>query len=169
MSLPPEPLTEGPGSATRPAGTLVPRAAAPSLQVGATLARFVATGDLTEGRYGLFRWEMSGASGGAPPHVHRTFSEAFYVLEGTVTVYDDRAWHAAHPGDFLYVPPDGAHGFRNDSGQPATMLILFAPGPPREEYFRELAERIASGRRYTPAEHAAFMARYDQYEVPGGA
>jgi hypothetical protein len=45
------------------------------------------------------------------------------------------------------------------------MLILFAPAPDREAYFRELAERIASGRRASDEERAAFMARHDQYEV----
>ncbi len=57
------------------------------------------------------------------------------------------------------------HAFRNDSGAAASMLILFAPGPPREQYFRELSERIASGRRYTDEERAEFLARHDQFEV----
>jgi hypothetical protein len=45
------------------------------------------------------------------------------------------------------------------------MLILFAPAPPREAYFRELAERIASGKPFSDEDRAAFMARHDQYEV----
>ena len=31
------------------------------------------------------------------------------------------------PGDFLYVPQGGVHAFRNESGEPASMLILFTP------------------------------------------
>ncbi len=104
----------------------------PALQVGGTMARFVAVGAQTDGHYGLFRWEMSARPGGATPHTHKTFSEAFYVLEGTVGVWDGADWRDARPGDFLYVPPHAAHGFRNESGAPATMLILFAPAPPRE-------------------------------------
>ena len=42
------------------------------------------------------------------------------------------------------------------------MLILFVPAPPREVYFRELAERIASGRQVSDEDRAAFMARHDQ-------
>ena len=34
-------------------------------------------------------------------------------------------------GDFLFVPEGGIHGFRNESGAPASMLLLFAPGAPR--------------------------------------
>jgi mannose-6-phosphate isomerase-like protein (cupin superfamily) len=137
----------------------------PTLQVGATTARLVATGSLTAGQYGLFRWDMAATSGGASPHLHKTFSEAFYVVEGTVGIFDGTEWREARHGDFLYVLPSGVHAFRNDSGAPASMLILFAPGPPREVYFRELAERIASGRHYSDEERAEFLARHDQYEV----
>ena len=45
------------------------------------------------------------------------------------------------------------------------MLILFAPGPPREAYFQELAEWIASSHEGSDEERAAFLARHDQYEV----
>jgi quercetin dioxygenase-like cupin family protein len=137
----------------------------PTLQVGTTTARLVATGSETDGRYGLFRWDMAAAPGGATPHYHRTFSESFYVVDGDVALYDGTAWREGRPGDFLYVPPGGVHGFRNDSGAPVSMLILFAPGPPREAYFRELAERIASGHRGTDDERTAFLARHDQYEL----
>jgi mannose-6-phosphate isomerase-like protein (cupin superfamily) len=137
----------------------------PTLQVGATTARLVAIGSQTDGGYGLFRWEMSAAPGGATPHFHRTFSEAFYVLDGRIKLFDGTEWREGGAGDFLYIPPRGIHGFRNESGAPVTMLILFAPAPPREEYFRELGERIASGRQYTDSERAAFMARHDQFEA----
>ena len=157
MSLP-----AGPGAS---GASFLASADIPTLQVGATTARLVATGSMTEERYGLFRWDMTGESGGATPHFHRMFSEAFYVLEGTVAVYDGSDWREARPGDFLYVPPSGVHSFRNDSRASASMLILFAPGPPREAYFRELGDRIASGRRYSGTERAEFLARHDQYEV----
>jgi mannose-6-phosphate isomerase-like protein (cupin superfamily) len=137
----------------------------PTLQVGATTARLVATGSRTDGGYGLFRWDMTAASGGATPHFHRTFSEAFYVLDGRIALFDGTDWREGGAGDFLYVPPRGVHAFRNDSGAAVSMLILFAPAPPREAYFRELAERIASGRQFSDEDRTAFMARHDQFEV----
>lgn len=157
MTLP----TDGPNTDAR----ITVAADMPTLTVGATAARLVAVGSETDERYGLFRWEMTGASGTATPHYHRTFSEAFYVLDGRIQLFDGKEWREAGSGDFLYVPPGGIHGFRNESGGPVTMLILFAPGPPRERYFRELGERIASGQRYTDEERAAFLAEHDQYEV----
>ncbi len=146
-------------------GTFLAADDVPTLQVGATTARLVATGAQTDERYGLFRWDMSAASGGASPHYHRTFSESFYVLDGRVRLYDGAAWRDGGAGDFLYLPPGGVHAFANESGEPASMLILFAPAPPREAYFRELAERIAAGTRSSEEERRAFLARHDQYEV----
>jgi quercetin dioxygenase-like cupin family protein len=130
-----------------------------------TVGRFVAPGSLTDSRFGLFRWEMPARSGGAGPHFHRTFSESFYVLAGTVRLFDGRAWADAGAGDFLYIPDGGIHGFRNDSDAAASMLILFAPGAPRERYFEELAEIGASGRELTPEEWADVYARHDQTMV----
>ncbi len=152
---------EGPNTDARLTGA----ADVPTLLVGSTTGGLVATGSQTDGHYGLFRWEMTAASGGATPHFHRTFSEAFYVLGGRIELFDGTEWREGRVGDFLYLPPRAVHGFRNKSRQPVSMLILFAPAPPREEYFRELAERIGSGRTYTDAERAEFMARHDQFEV----
>lgn len=129
--------------------------------------RFVAPGSVTGGRYGLFRWEMKPRAGGPEAHFHRTFSESFYILEGTVRLYDGERWIEASSGDFLYVPEGGVHAFGNDSDTAASMLILFAPGAPRERYFQELAEIGDSGRELSPEEWTELYARHDQYMVKG--
>lgn len=126
---------------------------------------FLAPGSVTNEEFGLFRWDMTADAGGPGAHFHRTFSESFYVLSGTVTVYDGKQWVDANPGDFLYVPKGGIHGFRNDSGADASMLILFAPAPPREKFFTELAEINQTGRELTPEEWADFYARHDQVNL----
>ncbi|HEX5589523.1 MAG TPA: cupin domain-containing protein [Candidatus Limnocylindrales bacterium] len=126
------------------------------------VGRFIAPGSLTAGRFGLFRWEMPARSGGARPHFHRTFSESFYVLSGSVAFYDGRDWADGKAGDFLYIPEGGVHGFRNESDAFAAMLILFAPGAPRERFFEELAEIGASGRELSEEEWAEVYARHDQ-------
>ena len=130
-----------------------------------TSVRFLAPGSLTAGRYGLFQWDMKPQAGGPAHHIHRTFSEAFYILDGTVQLGDGERWVDARPGDFLYVPEGGIHAFRNASDEPASMLILFAPGAPRERFFTELAEIRRAGRTLTPEEWTEFYARHDQYMV----
>jgi len=155
------------GEAGQVSGVLRDAEQVEELRVGSTRARFVAPGSATAGQYGLFEWHMAASSGGASPHFHRTFSEAFYVMSGTVTLFDGQSWTKAGSGDFLYVPEGGIHGFRNDADEPASMLILFAPGAPREDYFRELAEIGASGRQLSQEEWLELWARHDQYPAPG--
>ena len=125
---------------------------------------YLATGTRTDGEFGLYRWEMTGGPGGPDPHFHASISESFFVLDGTVSLYDGRTWVDGHPGDFLFVPEGGIHGFRNDSGEPASMLIRFAPGAPREDYFEMLAE-VGRGKTMTDEEMSAFFLRHDTFWV----
>lgn len=101
---------------------------------------YLANQKQTDGDYGLYRLEIAANGGGPGPHFHRGMSEAFYVLSGTIALYNGTEWVDGHPGDFLYVPPGGIHGFRNDADAPASVLMLFAPGAPREHYFEGLAQ-----------------------------
>jgi len=156
------------GSQGEQSAIAVPDGSARSIEFASgTVGQIVATGALTAGRYGLYRWEMPARPGGASPHFHRGFSEAFYVIAGEPTFYDGRAWTRGRAGDFLYIPEGGIHGFRNESGSPASMLILFAPGVAREAYFEDLAAMTADGRRPSPAEWAELYARHDQVPVEG--
>ncbi len=77
-------------------------------------------------------------------------------------LFDGADWVDATAGDFLFVPEGGIHGFRNESGAPAAMLILFAPGAPREDYFETLA-RVGEGLTMTDDERVAFYLRHDTY------
>ena len=126
---------------------------------------YLATGAGTDGAFGLYRWAMGPEPSGASPHFHRGMTESFFVLSGTVRLYDGRSWVDGVEGDFLHVPVGGVHAFRNESGAPAAMLILFTPGAPREGYFEALAEMAAAGRQLDPDEQRAFLASHDQFEV----
>ena len=108
---------------------------------------------------------MHGQSIGPDPHFHRTIAESFYVLTGTIRLFDGVRWMDAVPGDFLYVPQGGVHAFRNESGAPASMLLLFTPGAPREAYFEELAAIATSDRDLSDEEWTDLYARHDQYMV----
>jgi mannose-6-phosphate isomerase-like protein (cupin superfamily) len=134
-----------------------------TFRTSGTRVRFVAPGATTRGQFGLFEWTMQPRTHGADPHFHRTFSESFFVTSGTVEFYDGTRWMMARAGDFLYVPMGGVHGFRALSDEPSSMLILFAPGTPREKYFRELAAIRDAGRTFTEDEWSAFLAQHDQY------
>ena len=130
-----------------------------------TRCSFLATGATTNGLFGLYLWELPPLGGGPGPHFHRTLQESFFVVSGTITIYDGREWRATSPRDFIHVPEGGVHGFRNDSEEPAAMLIHFAPGAPREDYFAANARFSYEG-RLSDEEMAAFYLRHDNHFVP---
>jgi quercetin dioxygenase-like cupin family protein len=157
----PEPRYQGDSGLVN--ATLLPAAHEPEIRYrsGGTV-HYLATGASTNGQFGLYRWEMAATQGGPEPHFHRTISESFFVLSGTIRLYDGKEWIAGQPGDFLFVPEGGIHAFKNESGERASMLILFAPGAPREDYFETLA-RVGEGLVLSDEEKAAFYLRHDTY------
>jgi quercetin dioxygenase-like cupin family protein len=131
---------------------------------GGGAAHYLATGATTGGAFGLYRWEMGPAPTGPGPHFHRGITESFYVLSGTVRLYDGERWLDGAPGDFLHVPEGGIHGFRNESGEAASMLLLFTPGAPREDYFETLADKERRD-AMTPEDWTEFFLRHDTFWV----
>ena len=101
--------------------------------------RYLADQRATGGDYGLYRVDIAPKAGGPGPHFHRAMSEAFYVLSGSMKLYNGTEWVHGHQNDFLYVPPGGVHGFRNEADEPASILMVFSPGAPREHYFEGLS------------------------------
>jgi mannose-6-phosphate isomerase-like protein (cupin superfamily) len=133
----------------------------PDYETFGTKYHYLANQQATGGDYGLYRVDIAPAGGGPPAHYHRAMSEAFFVLAGTVKLYDGNEWADAHQGDFLYVPPGGVHGFRNEAGEPASVLMLFAPGAPREAYF----EGFSALADMTDDERREWFIRHDNYWV----
>jgi mannose-6-phosphate isomerase-like protein (cupin superfamily) len=145
--------------------TFRPAAREPDLMIGAgTAVHYLTTGASTHGQFGLYWWEAKPHTPGPSTHFHRTMSESFFILSGMVRLFNGERWIDATAGDFLYVPEGGLHGFRNESDEPASMLLLFAPGAPREAYFEALAEK-AAGRRFSDEEWTDLCRRHDNYFI----
>jgi mannose-6-phosphate isomerase-like protein (cupin superfamily) len=162
LSYPPIRYTASTGAFS---ATFSPADQPPDLISARTSIGYLATTLSTGGEFGLYRYTMTEQPSGPSPHFHRTMSESFYILSGTVRLFDGTRWTDATPGDFLYVPVGGVHAFRNESGERAEMLLLFAPGAPRETYFEAVVERAASGHEYSDADRVKFLRNHDQYDA----
>jgi mannose-6-phosphate isomerase-like protein (cupin superfamily) len=86
-----------------------------------------ATADSTGGAYGLV--ESLVAPGFSPPlHVHHKEDEAFWVLEGELSMRCGDRTFRARPGSFVFLPRDVPHTFVVEGHTPARMLTLLTPG-----------------------------------------
>lgn len=87
---------------------------APAFWNVGTYWRFLSTAGTTEGRSTTFE-ELCPPGVVAPPHVHDTEEEAFFVLEGNLTFLLDDEEVDAPPGTYVYIAPGTLHGFRCNS------------------------------------------------------
>lgn len=117
--------------------------------VGRTVAvvgdvyRFLVTGEETDGRYAL--WEaLVPPGGGPPPHVHSREEEGFYILEGEITITVGGERIVARAGTYANLRPGTPHSFRNNSDQPARMLISVTPAG-LERMFYEIGVPLPEG------------------------
>jgi quercetin dioxygenase-like cupin family protein len=96
--------------------------------------RFMATGEETNGKYAM--WEaIVPPGGGPPPHVHSREEESFYILEGEITFQVGAERVVATAGMFANIPVGVEHSFKNESSQPAKMVISVAPAGLENMFF----------------------------------
>lgn len=90
-----------------------------------SLALIKATAADTAGQMTIV--EVTEPPGEAPLHVHHTEDEAFYVLEGSVTIEVGDTTVEAGPGDYVFGPRDIPHRYTVGDGG-CRMLFIFTPG-----------------------------------------
>lgn len=81
---------------------------------------------------------------GPPCHVHASFDELFYILEGTFTFLAGEREFTVGPGATIYVPRGVAHRFANTGDADGKMLGVFSPAG-FEEWFLKIGEMEAAG------------------------
>jgi quercetin dioxygenase-like cupin family protein len=77
--------------------------------------------------FAAFQGELPPGSDGPPPHVHRIYDEAFYVLGGSVLFTSDGTSQECPAGSFVFVPRGTAHSFANPSATAASLLVVTTP------------------------------------------
>ena len=65
---------------------------------------------------------------GPPLHVHHTFDEAWYLLEGTVEFTLPGGNRIASAGSYVVIPRGVVHTFQVRGDRPARWLGIFSPG-----------------------------------------
>jgi len=124
---------------------------------------FKAVAAQTDGDFSLMERTVPPPSAAKPsrrplPHRHVNCSEAFWVLDGTITFVLDGVEQRGGRDDFLLVPRGASHTFGNDGEEPARLLVLHAPA--MDAYFAELDALWSGETPPAPEAERALMSRY---------
>lgn len=92
----------------------------------------------TAGAYSIHDNTIPPGAPGPRPHIHRHHEEAFYVLEGELTVRVGPRTITATAGSFVVVPRGVVHQPSNSRMEPTRVLLIFSPAG-MEHFFEEAA------------------------------
>jgi mannose-6-phosphate isomerase-like protein (cupin superfamily) len=94
------------------------------------------SGTAGRGAYSLIEYSHAPGAPGPPAHLHREHEEAFYVLEGELTLEAGDSSVTVRAGQAAAVPRGVIHRPSNASDQP--VRFVFVSSPPMDEFFAEL-------------------------------
>jgi mannose-6-phosphate isomerase-like protein (cupin superfamily) len=93
-----------------------------------------------------------------PAHRHTNCSEAYFVLDGRVSVTVEGQEQLLEPEDFVLVPRGASHTFGNGGDTQARLLVLHAPA--MDAYFAALHDLWNRAEPPAPDAERALMARF---------
>ena len=105
-------------------------------------ATFIKTSAETAGAYSLVEIDLY-KSDGPPLHFHKSFSEKFEVIEGTLYLQVGKEKKVLEPGQSILVPSNTAHRFYNMSNDLVKFRITFEPGHTGMENFIKIIYSLA--------------------------
>jgi mannose-6-phosphate isomerase-like protein (cupin superfamily) len=93
-----------------------------------------------------------------PAHRHTNCSEAYFVLDGLVSVTIEGEELTVGPEGFVLVPRGTAHTFGNDGDSEARLLVIHAPA--MDAYFAGLHDLWNRDEPPSPDEERSLMTRF---------
>jgi uncharacterized cupin superfamily protein len=123
------------------------------------LSVILATGEATGEAFSIVEHRLAPGAQGPPLHRHERLCDAFYVLEGSLTLRIEDETLIAEAGSFACFPPGVAHTFLNASSAPVRVLNVNSPGG-WDRVLRSLAT-ASSNRRIEPADVGRLAAERD--------
>jgi len=138
--------------------SIIPAGKGKLVSARGSVMAFKAVAAHTDGDFSLMERTVPPRGRRPLPHRHVNCSEAFWVLDGTITFVLDGVEQQGRRDDFLLVPRGAAHTFGNDGDETARLLVLHAPA--MDAYFAELEALWSREAPPAPEEERALMSRY---------
>jgi mannose-6-phosphate isomerase-like protein (cupin superfamily) len=130
----------------------------PQYTARGSLMFFKAVAEQDGGDFSLMERTLPPGGRRPPPHRHTNCSEAYFVLDGLVSVIIEGRELTAGREGFVLVPRGTAHTFGNGGAEQARLLVIHAPA--MDAYFAGLHELWNRGEPPAPDEERALMARF---------
>src|ERR1039458_6212011 len=124
---------------------------------------FKALAEQDDGDISLMERTLPPAGRRPPAHRHTNCSEAYFVLDGLVSVIVEDEELTVGPEGFVLVPRGTAHTFGNDTEEDARLLVIHAPA--MDAYFAGLHELWNHNQAPSPDEERALMVRFGMETV----
>lgn len=112
------------------------------------------------GAFSVIEYTAAPGEPGPPLHLHRSWEEAWFVLEGRVTFTVKRRKIEATAGMYVLVPRGIPHAFQVSGRTPARWLGIFSPGK-YVSLVEELGALIPKGRPPDMERVARLFEKYD--------
>jgi quercetin dioxygenase-like cupin family protein len=119
---------------------------------------FKALAELDDGDLSLMERTLPAGGRRPPAHRHTNCSEAYFVLDGLVSVIVEGEELTLGPEDFLLVPRGTKHTFGNGGDEEARLLVIHAPA--MDAYFAGLHDLWNRVEPPTADEERALMAQF---------
>jgi quercetin dioxygenase-like cupin family protein len=108
----------------------------PAIGLGITMKT---NGRSTRDAYSLFEYTVPPETSGPPPHLHTREDESFVCLAGRLDVTLGGQDFVLEPGDYLFLPRNVVHTFRNSYAAEARIISVVSPAG-LEAYYQALGE-----------------------------
>ena len=108
----------------------------PAIGLGITMKT---DGKSTHDAYSLFEYAIPAETSGPPPHLHTREDESFLCIAGRLDVYLGGQDFVLEHGDYLFLPRDVVHTFRNSGAEEARVISVVSPAG-LEAYYQALAD-----------------------------
>ncbi len=123
-----------------------------------SLMLFKAVAEQDGGDFSLMERTLPPAGRRPPPHRHTNCSEAYFVLDGRVSVIAEGEELTAGPEGFVLIPRGTAHTFGNGGDTEARLLVIHAPA--MDAYFAGLHDLWNRDEPPGPDDERALMERF---------
>jgi quercetin dioxygenase-like cupin family protein len=115
---------------------------------GSEKAKIKLTGEQSNGQLSLLEMDVIPGFGNHA-HAHGAEDEAFYIASGEFAFINGDTTFEAGAGDFVYIPRNTRHGFKNIGSEVGTLMVFYTPAG-AEQFFLKYGDEVNPDGSPTP-------------------